>query len=220
MIKKYRTIYGNGESETFDRRSRFIGYTSYAGSEDEAMDFVNQIRKLNSDATHNVYAYRIQENVVLERQSDDGEPSGTSGMPILNVLRGEDLVNSVIVVTRYFGGTLLGTGGLVRAYGQSARTAIDNTILIDKRLYYLASISIEYTLSGKVEYEILENKNHIKDTIYTEDVEYHVYVEVDEKEEFTNFINNITSGNAVINYKEKIYGTVIDKKFIELEKLD
>ena len=120
----YKTLKGYGEAELIEKRSRFIGYANRAECEEEALDFLNSIRSKHSDATHNVYAYVLRDNNIA-RFSDDGEPHSSAGLPVLDVLRKEGIFNAVIVVTRYFGGTLLGVGGLVRAYSSSAKAAVD-----------------------------------------------------------------------------------------------
>ena len=135
-MANFRTIHDYGCDEIIINKSKFIGYASPINSEDEAIEFINQIRKKHSDATHNVYAYVYGDNNSIQRYSDDGEPSGTAGMPVLNVIKLEDLRNVVVVVTRYFGGVKLGAGGLVRAYTKGAKIGLDNGIIVDKILFF------------------------------------------------------------------------------------
>ena len=127
----YKTVKKGAYDEFVEKKSRFIGYVKPVTTEDEAIEFVNAVRKKHSDATHNCYAYIVRENNIM-RYSDDGEPAGTAGMPILDVLRKEDLTDVCVVVTRYFGGTLLGTGGLVRAYTKGAQVGLDAAERIEK----------------------------------------------------------------------------------------
>ncbi len=119
----YKTIYENGEGEVIEKKSRFIAIAAPVQSEEEATAFVESIRKKYWDARHHCYAYILGEKKEIRRMSDDGEPTGTAGKPILDLIEGGDLTNTIIVVTRYFGGTLLGTGGLARAYSSAARAA-------------------------------------------------------------------------------------------------
>ena len=124
MLKKYKTILEEAEEEIVEKKSRFIATVRPVKTEDEARAFIEEMKKKYWDARHNVFAYQIGERNELQRFSDDGEPQGTAGMPVLNVLKGEDVKDTAVVVTRYFGGTLLGTGGLVRAYGKAAKEGL------------------------------------------------------------------------------------------------
>ena len=124
MLKKYKTILAQAEAEIVEKKSRFIATVRPVKTEEEAKAFIEEMKKKYWNATHNVFAYQIGERNELQRFSDDGEPQGTAGMPVLSVLKGEDVKDTAIVVTRYFGGTLLGTGGLVRAYGHSAKEGL------------------------------------------------------------------------------------------------
>ena len=124
MLKKYKTILAQAEAEIVEKKSRFIATVRPVKTEEEARSFIDELKKKYWDATHNVFAYQIGERNEIQRFSDDGEPQGTAGMPVLNVLKGEDVKDAAIVVTRYFGGTLLGTGGLVRAYGKAAKEVL------------------------------------------------------------------------------------------------
>ena len=121
MLEQYKTVLEQGQQEIVEKKSRFIATVRPVKTEEEAKSFIEEIKKIYWNATHNVFAYQIGERNEIQRFSDDGEPQGTAGMPVLDVLQREDIKNTAIVVTRYFGGTLLGTGGLVRAYGKSAK---------------------------------------------------------------------------------------------------
>ena len=212
-MQTYKTIYKTQIAEIIEKKSKFIATAVPVETRDEAEVELAKLRKQYSDATHNVFAYRIKEEVgIWERQSDDGEPSGTAGMPILDMLRGEEIVNILMVVTRYYGGTLLGTGGLVRAYGHSAKDAIVD--VIEKALYACVSIKVDYTLSGKVQYELGLGAYNIKDTIYTDIVEYQVYIKEENLEEFIKAIKEMTNDNAEIELIEKAYGFLYQNEFI------
>lgn len=217
MIKKYKTIYEKGQAEIVEKKSRFIANMMPVMTEDEAIQFVESIKKKYYNATHNVYAYVVGYKNELQRYSDDGEPSGTAGMPILNVLKGQDIKNVVIVVTRYFGGTLLGTGGLVRAYSKSAKKGLETIGIIEKRLYQHISIEVEYTISGKVQYVLNEHNYIIKDTIYTELVTYNVLVYIDDINIFEKQITEVTKAKANIEYKHRQYCAIINNKIELLE---
>jgi uncharacterized YigZ family protein len=147
---KYIKDYATGEYE--EKKSRFIGEVFPIKSEEEAQEHINAVRKKYYDARHHCYAYVIGDNYEIMKQSDDGEPSQTAGMPILNVLKGQDIHDALIIVTRYFGGTLLGTGGLVRSYTNAAKAAIDSAVVISAVEGYRAEAEIPYTLVGKIKY--------------------------------------------------------------------
>lgn len=212
MIEKYKTILKSNQAEIIEKKSKFIGTSMPIESEVEAEEFINSMRKKYYDATHNVFAYQLGERNELQRSSDDGEPSGTAGKPILDILKNEDIKNVAVVVTRYFGGTLLGTGGLVRAYSKCAKDALISSQIIEKVLYQEFEISVDYNLSGKIQFEMLNKNYTIKDTLYTDKVTFIVLVEIKYKEQFQNFITEITSAQAQINPKSISYYIWIDGK--------
>lgn len=146
------------EAELVEKKSRFIGYCAIAHSEEDAQRFIDGIKKKHWDATHNVYAYQIGDHCEIQRSTDDGEPSGTAGRPILEVIQGEGITDAVVVVTRYFGGTLLGTGGLVRAYSKAAQLAIRAAGKARLTEASMLCLFMNYDLLGKVEnYLLREN---------------------------------------------------------------
>ena len=159
-MESYITIKGYGTDEIVEKKSRFIANVKPIKSEEDAISFVEEIKKKYYDARHNCYAYQLGDRNQIQRYSDDGEPSGTAGMPILDVLRGRDIKDTIVVVTRYFGGTLLGTGGLVRAYSSATKVGIEKAGLIERIAHIRQKFTVDYTLSGKVQYEIL-NGGHI-----------------------------------------------------------
>ena len=152
MLTEYRTITNFGQDEIIIEKSTFIGYAKPVTNEEEALAFIQEIKKKHRDATHNVPAYVLGENNEIQRCNDDGEPSGTAGVPVLEVLKKEDVRNVAVVVTRYFGGIKLGTGGLVRAYTKGAKIALEAAGIVRQVLYQVMSLSIEYTLLGSVRY--------------------------------------------------------------------
>jgi uncharacterized YigZ family protein len=205
MSDKYITIKGRGEAELIEKKSRFIAHVIPIAEESEAIAHIESIKKQYWDARHNVYAYRLGDNNQIQRYSDDGEPSGTAGMPVLDVLRAKDIKNTLIVVTRYFGGTLLGTGGLVRAYGRSASDGVAAAGLVIRELCTNISVITDYTLSGKVQYEANTGGYIIKDTVYTDTVETKLLVETDRVDGFIKRITDITNGKAEIKQYENEY---------------
>lgn len=214
MLEKYNTVNKFATTEIVIKKSRFISSVTPIANEIEAQNFIEKIKKENWNATHNVFAYQIGDNNEIQRCSDDGEPSGTAGLPVLDVLRGKDIKNTVIVVTRYFGGTLLGTGGLVRAYGKSASEGIEAAQIVEKILYKQFNIKVDYNLSGKIQYFFIQNNYIIKDTIYTDTVEFIVLVEVSRLKNFEKDINNITNGNLIMVEGSKVYGKYVEGNLI------
>ena len=206
MLKKYKTILNQAEAEIVEKKSRFIATVRPVKTEEEARSFIDEMKKKYWNATHNVSAYQIGDRNEIQRCSDDGEPQGTAGKPVLDVLIGENIKNTAVVVTRYFGGTLLGTGGLVRAYGKSAKEGILSAGIAEMILYRKFSIVTDYPTSGKIQYEVLQDGHIIHDTIYTENVEFIVLVEIDYAENFYNKMIDISNGKAEITSINDSYG--------------
>ncbi|WP_304340361.1 YigZ family protein [Metaclostridioides mangenotii] len=201
----YKTLHEYGMDEVEIERSRFIGYAKPVKSEEEAIEFVNEIKKKHKDATHNVWAYTVGENMNIQRYSDDGEPQGTAGIPSLEVIKKEDLRDVVIVVTRYFGGVKLGAGGLVRAYTKGAKIGLEAGKIIDKVLYQEVKIGLDYTLLGRVQNEIMNLGFYIKDIVYEDIVNILVYSKLEDVEGFTTKIVDITSDKCEIVLGEEFF---------------
>lgn len=214
MKNSYKTINQQAQAEIVEKKSRFIANVLPVSSEEEAINFINKIKKQYYDARHNCFAYVIGGNIPIIRFSDDGEPSGTAGKPILDVLLGENLENVVIVVTRYFGGTLLGTGGLVRAYGKSAKEGILLGKMVEMDTYTKFFISVDYSLIGKIQYEITNSGHILIDTQYTDLVKFIVYVKSQLIEDFTKSIINITNNNVNINKENEYFLKIIDGQVV------
>ncbi|MEA5094580.1 hypothetical protein SDC9_95723 [bioreactor metagenome] len=214
-MSDYKSIHKAGRDEIIINKSKFIGSASPVENEQEAIEFIEKTRKEFKDATHNVYAYVIGENSNIQRYSDDKEPSGTAGMPVLNVIMQENLRNVVVVVTRYFGGVLLGAGGLVRAYTKGAKIGLEKGIIVEKNLYYQVSFSIEYPLLGKMDNELMKNEFIVKDKIYLDQVEFHLVVKEGETEKIKAVVKEITSGQAEITVGQADYYSVRDGKIVE-----
>lgn len=214
MIEEYKTLYKYGEAEEIINKSRFIGYAKPVTSEEEAIEFIEEIKKKHKDATHNVPAYVVGKNNEIQRYSDDGEPSGTAGVPILDMLKKEEIKNTVVVVTRYFGGIKLGTGGLVRAYTKSAKLALEEAQVVTKALYNLYIVRIDYTLHGKLQNEIMNGEYIIKDTVYDDKVNMLIYCKPKDREVFVNKITNLSSGAARVEENDPEYLTLLNGELI------
>lgn len=202
MIEKYYTINEYGESELIIQKSRFIGYAKRVESEKEAQDFIHSIKKKHYDATHNCSAYLIGDHDEIQKANDDGEPGGTAGVPILEVIKKKDLKYTVIVVTRYFGGIKLGAGGLIRAYSAAASQVIDETGVIERKLMQEFKIEIEYSLLGKVQNEIKDTSFLLGDIVYEDMVFFDILSEIKDEENLKNWIVNLTNDKVIINKKE------------------
>ena len=176
MAEAYKTIYIGGSGEIVEKKSRFIANYAHVESEEEALGFIESIRKKYWDARHNCYAYCIGKKQELKRCSDDGEPSQTAGKPMLDVLTGAQLCDTVVVVTRYFGGTLLGTGGLVRAYTEAAREGMKQSVVIEKIPAVCFHVTVEYHQVGKLLYLIGQHGYNQLDSEYAEQVSIRILV--------------------------------------------
>ena len=187
-----------GESEYEEKKSRFLGKVFSVNSEAEASAYIEEIRKKYWDARHNCYAFVIGENNETTRCSDDREPSGTAGKPILEVICNAGVHNCLLVVTRYFGGTLLGTGGLVRAYTQSAKEALENSALavLVEGVKYL--VTTDYNSISKIQYAVEKSDAEITDTEYKDKVIISILIKKESGEEFCRQITEITNGRAII----------------------
>ncbi len=185
------------------KKSVFICNMSFVNTKEEALSYINKIRKEHYDATHNCYAY-VVDNGKYEHFSDDGEPSGTAGRPMLAVLNGNAMVNVVAVVTRYFGGVLLGTGGLVRAYSDALKEALKTAKTAERLLGIHYVFSIDYTYVGKIKHNISENNMELLEEKYSNDVEIDTIISLDKYDEFTKNLVDITSGGVKIILDEKI----------------
>ena len=206
MLPEYRTIYQGGEDEIVEKKSRFIATVIPVENEEEALEFIEKTKKKYWDARHNCFAYVIGERGQLQRCSDDGEPNGTAGKPML----GNELRNVAVVVTRYFGGTLLGTGGLVRAYSQAVKAGLQASVVITKILGVKLHIETDYTTFGKIQYILAQRELKILDTVYTDKVELEVLIPKTELEQVMHAITEGTNAQADMTPKEECYYAEID----------
>ncbi len=208
-MKEYLITERQGEGEITEKKSRFIAHVIPVNTEAEAVHHIEQIRKKYWDARHNCFAYVIGRNNEIQRFSDDGEPQGTAGKPILEVLMGSDIHDTLIVVTRYFGGVLLGTGGLVRAYGLSAKEGLKHTHLVKVCEGVRFRLQTDYNNIGKIKY-IMAQMSVTAVEEYGADVILTIEMRAQESEQFCSKVTDATSGKAVfgpmerIDYKEKI----------------
>lgn len=205
MLARYFTVKGYGEHEINIQKSRFIAYVTRAETEEEAQDFIQQIKKKHWDATHNCSAYMIGEKDQIQKANDDGEPSGTAGVPILEVLKKKQLKDTVVVITRYFGGIKLGAGGLIRAYGKATSEGIDATGVVVRKLMTVMHTKVDYTWLGKLENELRSSVYTIKEIHYLDNVEIETFVEDDQTGNFTNWMIELTNGQGVITKGEQLY---------------
>lgn len=196
MLDSYKTVYEGKEGEIVEKKSRFIATVRSVESEVDALSFIEEMRKKYWDARHNCFAYVIGDHQELMRFSDDGEPQGTAGKPMLDVLLGEELHNTAVVVTRYFGGTLLGTGGLVRAYSGAVQEGLRSCVLAEKRKGLWLSIGTDYSGIGKVQYLLGQRGIRILSSEYTEQVVLTVLVPLEQKRELLDALTEGTNGKA------------------------
>ena len=208
MLKTYRTVEQLGQDEVVIEKSTFIGYAKPVENEEAALAFIQEIKKKRRDATHNVPAYVLGEHNEVQRCNDDGEPSGTAGVPVLEVLKKENVRNVAIVVTRYFGGIKLGTGGLVRAYTKGAKIALESAKIITRVLYQTVIVSVDYTLLGSLQNQLKLKQYGIQDIVYEDVVHLHVWVEEEDVPNFKAQVIEWTNGRAAIADGELCYRTV------------
>ncbi|HSH25547.1 MAG TPA: YigZ family protein [Massilibacterium sp.] len=199
MLTSYYTVKSSGVHEINIQKSRFIAYIRRAETEEQAQSFIAEIKKKHWDATHNCSCYLIGEHDEIQKANDDGEPTGTAGIPMLEVLKKRQLKDTVVVVTRYFGGIKLGAGGLIRAYSHATSEGINATGVVRRDLMRVISITIEYTLLGKIENELRQTAYIIKEIEYLDQVTIHVYVPIEKEETFIDWITDLTNGQGQIN---------------------
>lgn len=205
MLPKYDTVKGHGENEIVIEKSRFIAHVARTETEEEAQEFIQNIKKAHWNATHNCSAYMIGEHDQIQKANDDGEPSGTAGVPILEVLKKKHLKDTVVVVTRYFGGIKLGAGGLIRAYSKATSEGINATGVVQRKLMRIISTKVDYTWLGKLENELRSSVYLIKEIHYLDKVVIDTYVEEEQTQSFTDWMIELTNGQGEIKQGELIY---------------
>lgn len=219
-MSEFKVVYRGGQQEVVEKKSRFIATVIPIESEEDALRHLERIRKEYWDATHNCYAYVVGSNQELQRFSDDGEPSGTAGKPILDVLLGEDIHNALIIVTRYFGGTLLGTGGLVRAYSKSAKAALEESVIIHKVLGKKILLNMDYHTVGKVQYILAQNKVFVIDTVYKENVDMYIILPLEDILRISKLIMEATSAKVQCQELDTLYFAIWNSELLTFEQTD
>ena len=218
MLESYKTLLEGGTAEIVEKKSRFIATVRLVESEEEALTFIEEMKKKYWDARHNCYVYSVGMNREYTRCSDDGEPSGTAGRPMLDVILGEDIYNVAVVVTRYFGGILLGTGGLVRAYSKAVQEGLKHSRIIQKKYGISLEVTTDYTGIGKIQYIAGERKLPVLDSEYTDKVVMKLLVPADETEAVRKAITEGTNGRARMQKEKDLYFAVLDGEVHIFEK--
>lgn len=194
----FLTVKNHIEITEYIQKSKFISHVFPIHSEYQAADIINRIKKEHYKATHNVYAYVLGENKEIQKSTDDGEPSGTAGIPVLEIIKKEGLNNILIIVTRYFGGVKLGAAGLIRAYVHMAKLGIKKSTIIKNVLCEKIRVTIDYSYWSKIENEINNRNNIIHEVEFLDKVNISLFLQKHEKEKLINYIKNTTNGNYLI----------------------
>lgn len=205
LKNSYKTVLEESETLLVEKKSKFISHVKPVDNEEDALSYLAQMRSKYSDARHNVYAYVIDENNIF-RYSDDGEPSGTAGMPVLDTIRKEGLVDVVVVITRYFGGTLLGTGGLVHAYSASTKQGILASKPVEMNKSDIVSVTVDYSMVGKMQHKFASDGYTLEDTKFDSEVTFIVSCPIDKTPKMIDDITEFTNGSARCD--------IIDNKYV------
>ncbi|MBQ9766273.1 MAG: YigZ family protein [Lachnospiraceae bacterium] len=213
-MEKHKILYKSGVGEYEEKKSRFIATTCPVNSEEEALAFIERMKKKYWDARHNCSAYIIGERSEIMRCSDDGEPGQTAGRPMLDVLVGAEVTNIAVVVTRYFGGVLLGTGGLVRAYSKATSDGLENSVIVEKIPAKLITLGTDYNGMGKLQYIAGSMGLTILDTRYTDVVDMDILVPLEDVGMFVSKVTDATSGKCKIEEKEECYYGIADGEVV------
>lgn len=214
MVKKMRTIYQGASGEIVEKKSQFIATMAPINSQEAAENFIEATRKKYWDARHNCYAYIIEGNPPVLRCSDDGEPSQTAGKPMLDLLLAEDLKNVCVVVTRYFGGTLLGTGGLIRAYQGAVKEALQSCQIIDIMEGTIVEFATDYNYLGKLQYLLAEENVIVENIVYTDKVCIKTILTKEQQSKIINKITESTNGSVSVNIHQIIKFAKLDEKIL------
>ncbi len=216
MKNTYKIVYEEGKGEIIEKKSRFIAHIYPVGDIEAAEQIKERIKKEYWDARHNCTAYIIGRNNEIQRYDDDGEPQGTAGKPMLEILLNSDLRNCIVVVTRYFGGVLLGTGGLVRAYQASVKEGLDKAGIMQVFEGYKFNVKTDYTGLGKIQYISAAENAYIIETEYTDNVKLTIVLEADNYDAFTKKLIEATNGKVVIEDAEKVEYGIREKQCVLL----
>lgn len=204
MSDSYLTIKAFAKDSFIEKRSEFIGNIIPVSNEEAAIAFIKKIKSENTKAKHNVYAYILRDNNTV-RYSDDGEPQGTAAVPVLDVLQKEGLTDICCVVTRYFGGILLGGGGLVRAYSHSAKIAVDAAVKLEMHKCVQITISAEYPLYGKISFALNDFKHKISESNFSDTVVLKVVIDKDETKKFAEKLTDVANGKILLSFSDEFY---------------
>lgn len=205
MLTSYYTVKQPNENEIIVEKSRFIAHVKRVESEEDAQNFIETINKDHWKATHNCYAYVIGENNHIQKASDNGEPSGTAGVPMLEVLKKKDLRDTAVVVTRYFGGIKLGAGGLIRAYSRATSEGLNAAGIVERQLMNVMAVTMDYSQFGMIENHLREAGYIIKDTQYTDKVQISVYVNSTLTDEFVEWMTNLSNDQVTLTETDQTY---------------
>lgn len=200
----YKTIPKEGKDEFIEKKSLFIGYAKPVQSEEEALEFIEKISKTHHDATHNCWAYILGENMDVQRFNDDGEPSGTAGLPMIELLKREEITNIALVVTRYFGGIKLGAGGLIRAYAKGAKIAIEASTVVDMVECLILSLEYDYSFHGSIVNYLNNSKITSINDNFTDVVNKEILVKEEDYEKIRSSLIDMTSDNIGIEIREEV----------------
>ena len=198
-MEEYKTVEREASDYFIEKKSKFIGYVKPVKTSEEATQFINSIKSKHWDATHNVYAYVLKENNI-QRYSDDGEPSGTAGVPVLDVLLKENLVDVCVVATRYFGGTLLGAGGLVRAYSHTSKIAVDAGGIITMAECSVLSVKVDYSFYDRMNILLKDFGANVTDTQFADNIEIKFSIKEDRQRALEDKLTDISNGRYLLTY--------------------
>jgi len=219
MQEHHWFVYEGGEGRIEEKKSRFIATVCPVRAEEEALERIAALKKQYWDARHNCYAYTIGDRQQLQRFSDDGEPQGTAGRPILEVLKARGIHDVLIVVTRYFGGVLLGTGGLVRAYSAAAKAGLDGSVILDRQIGIPVWIGTDYNDVGKILYLLGQQQISLLESEYTDRVRLRALFPQDLAGSLEDAITEATGGRSTFTQEEPAAYTIRDKEVIRLPDL-
>lgn len=205
MLKSYFTVKEYGSDTLIIKKSEFISYVRHVENDSDAKEFITSIKKKHYNATHNCFAYVIGKKNEIQKSSDDGEPSGTAGKPILELIKKLELKDTVIVVTRYYGGIQLGAGGLIRAYGSAAKAGIIATGVVERVLYSKVTITTDYNWYGKIENEMNNRGYKIYETSFLDNVSVIILSKFGEEEKLVKLLQNLTNGQGKISGGDNLY---------------
>lgn len=217
MLETYKTVLEGGTGEITEKKSRFIATVRPVKTEEEALAFLEEMKKKYWDARHNCFVYSVGLNREYTRCSDDGEPSGTAGRPMLDVILGEDIYNVAVVVTRYFGGVLLGTGGLVRAYSKAVQEGLAASRIIEKRRGIALKVTTDYTGIGKIQYIAGERNIPILNSEYTDKVVLELLIPSEDVDAVQKAVTEGTNGRARMEKDRELYFAVLDGEVMTFE---